>query len=88
MRNGFANAPLKPLGSSLSFTLAGIMIGLAFTYFTVYLGESAFPILFLTLGFAEGYLVAGGDRTLRMAVQGTQLAAAAHKRTRFAVVMA
>lgn len=88
LRNGFANAPLKPLGSSLSFTLAGIMIGLAFTYFTVYLGESAFPILFLTLGFAEGYLVAGGDRTLRLAEQGTQLAAAAHKKTRFAVVMA
>jgi len=86
LRNGFRHAPLKPLGSSLSFTLAGIMIGSLFTFLTVYLGENALPILFLTIGFAEGYLVAGGDATMK----AKQVVAAVHAKTkpRFAVVMA
>ncbi len=89
LRNGFAHAPLKPSGSSLSFTLAGIVIGSTFTYFTVYLGENALPILFLILGYAEGYLLAGGDATLKRKPQaGSQLAASAPAKPRFAVVMA
>jgi hypothetical protein len=61
LRNGFANAPCYPPGSSLSFTMAGIYLGLLFTFFTVFLGESVIAIFFLFTGFAEGYLLAGGD---------------------------
>jgi hypothetical protein len=89
LRNGFANSPQKPFGSSLSFTLAGIFLGLLFTFFTVYLGESALPILFLTVGFAEGYLVAGGDGAPRVSIDGEQIGLVhAPARRRFEVVMA
>lgn len=61
LKNGFANAPRSPLGSSLSFTLGGIYLGFIFTFFTVFLGENVLPIFFLITGFAEGYLLRGGD---------------------------
>ncbi len=90
LRNGFANAPKKPLGSSLSFTLGGIYLGMMFTFFTVFLGENVLPIFFLITGFAEGYLIAGGDSTSidpsKDGAQRDQLMVAPEPR--FAVVMA
>ena len=61
MRDGFAKARRVKPGMSLSFTLGGLYLGLLFTFFTVYLGENVLPIFFLFTGFAEGYLIAGGD---------------------------
>lgn len=63
-RNGVQYAPICPRGQSLSFTLMGIYSGLAFTIATVYLGDNLIPIFFMLTGFAEGYLLDGGDRTL------------------------
>ena len=54
-------AQIRP-GTSLSFALMGIYIGLTFSLATVFLGENLMPIVFLLTGFAEGYLLAGGDR--------------------------
>lgn len=62
LRNGFRYAPLKPKGSSLSFSLAGIFAGFAFSVLTVYMGDNVIPIFFTLVGYAEGYLQAGGDR--------------------------
>jgi hypothetical protein len=66
MRNGFANAPVSPPGSSLSFTLAGILAGFMFTILTVYMGDNAVPIFFSIAGFGEGYLKAGGDAAAKL----------------------
>ena len=89
LRNGFANAPMKPLGSSLSFTLAGIYVGLIFTFFTVYMGENVLPVFFLLTGFAEGYLLAGGDASVRAPnkVTSTSTEFSATAQQRFAVVL-
>jgi hypothetical protein len=64
LRNGMRAGQLKPVGSSLSFRLAGIYAGLAFAILTVYMGDSVIPIFFTLTGFAESYLQSGGDRTL------------------------
>jgi hypothetical protein len=61
-RNGMKNWSLLAPGNSLSFTLLGIFSGVAFSLATVYLGETLLPIFFMMAGFAEGHLVAGGDR--------------------------
>jgi len=89
LKNGFACAPMKPIGSSLSFTLGGVYLGLLFTFFTVYLGENVVPIFFLITGFAEGYLIVGGDRSVGHAAGDiTRLrAVSAPVAPRFAVVM-
>jgi hypothetical protein len=63
-RNGMKYAPLQPPGRSLSFTLLGIFAGIAFSIATVYIGGNVMPIFYLLTGFTEGYLLAGGDRTL------------------------
>ena len=73
-RNGMQSAPLEPPGSSLSFDLFGIYIGFAFSIATVYMGENVLPMFFIMLGFTEGYLLAGGDRSLSGATVATQLA--------------
>lgn len=65
MRNGFRSAPMKPSGSSLSFTLAGIFAGFIFSILTVYMGDNVIPIFFTIVGFSEGYLQAGGDASDR-----------------------
>ena len=64
LRNGFRSAPAKPQGSSLSFTLAGIYVGFAFSILTVYMGDNVIPIFFTVVGFSEGYLQAGGDASV------------------------
>ena len=63
-RNAMKYAPICPKGHSLSFTLLGIYIGFSFAIATVYLGDNLIPIFFMMCGFAEGYVVGGGDRTL------------------------
>lgn len=68
LRNGLLHAPLHPEGSSLSFCLAGILAGVMFSILTVYLGENVVPIFFVLIGFAEGYLQAGGDGAGRPAL--------------------
>jgi hypothetical protein len=65
LRNGLRYAPLRPLGSSLSFTLLGIYVGILFSLATVYIGGNVLPVFYLLVGFTEGYLRAGGDRTLQ-----------------------
>lgn len=65
LRNGLRAGSLKPKGSSLSFTLAGIYGGMMFAILTVYMGDNVIPIFFTLTGFAEGYLAAGGDLQAR-----------------------
>jgi hypothetical protein len=84
LRNGMRAGMLKPKGSSLSFRLAGIFAGFAFAILTVYMGDNVIPIFFTLTGFAEGYLVAGGDASLQ---QHAPVAPAVPK-PRFAVVLA
>jgi hypothetical protein len=62
--NGVRNAERRDNGSSLSFSLMGMFAGIAFSIATVYMGDSLIPVFFLMVGFAEGYLVAGGDSIL------------------------
>lgn len=71
---------------SMSFTLAGIFAGLLFAWFTVFMGETAMPIVFLLIGFAERYLNDGGDATLIPETTGQRMAEP--KGQRFAVVLA
>jgi hypothetical protein len=61
LRDGLQAGSRTPKGSSLSFCLAGIFAGIAFSIFTVYMGDNVIPIFFTLVGFAEGYLQAGGD---------------------------
>jgi hypothetical protein len=57
----FAHAMLQPvaqpLGSSLGFTLFSIYIVIAWSIATVWLGEQTIYLLFLMLGWSEGYLI-------------------------------
>ena len=59
--NGFRAASVIPRGSSLSFALAGIFAGFAFSILTVYMGENVVPIFFTLAGLSEAYLCGGGD---------------------------
>ena len=86
IRDGMRNQRARGAAPSLSFTLAGIFAGLLFTWFTVYLGESAMPIFFLLIGFTERYLNSGGDRQLAVATPADKITAA--PAPRFAVVLA
>jgi hypothetical protein len=52
-RRGMAEAAT---GNSLAFTFLGILVALAVSLVTVYLGEAVVPTFFLLLGWAEGYL--------------------------------
>jgi hypothetical protein len=76
LRNGLKWGPLQPRGSSLSFCLSGIFAGFTFSILTVYMGDNVIPIFFTLVGFAEGYLQAGGDQqATSAAVAGTPKAA-------------
>ncbi len=46
--------------NSLAFTFAGIVVAVAISLVTVYLGENAVPAVFLILGWAEGYIQGRG----------------------------
>lgn len=85
LRNGIRVGMLRPKGSSLSFRLAGIFAGFTFAILTVYIGDNVVPIFFTLIGFAEGYLLAGGDFTLR---RGAAEQAPVLRKPRFAVVLA
>lgn len=61
LRDGMRAGMLRPKGSSLSFRLAGIFSGIAFSILTVYMGDNVVPIFFTLIGFAENYVSAGGD---------------------------
>jgi hypothetical protein len=87
MQNGFRTASRSPVKNPLSFTLAGIYLGLLFTFFTVYFGETVIPIFFVLTGFAEGYLVAGGDRSAAAVGSPMQMQAVVPLQPRFAVVL-
>jgi len=78
--NGIRYAPIPKQGGSLSFTLFGMFAGIAFSIATVYLGDSLVPIFFTIVGFSEGYLQAGGDRTAR---EGAAVAPASTARFAF-----
>lgn len=86
LRNGFLAGQMKPIGSSLSFCLAGVFAGITFSVLTVYMGDNIIPIFFTMVGFADGYLQAGGD------LQKKTLAAAQgmveERQPRFATVLA
>lgn len=86
MRNGFRAAPSRPQGDSLSFTLAGVFAGVIFAILTVYMGDNVIPIFFTLVGFAEGYLQAGGDASTTRSGKATAVAAVV--RPRFAHVLA
>ncbi len=86
LRNGLRAGGLKPIGSSLSFRLAGIYAGFAFAVLTVYMGDNVIPIFFTLTGFADGYLMANGDFSLKQGITGP--AAEAPVEPRFRTVLA
>lgn len=86
LRNGMKAGMLKPKGSSLSFRLAGIYAGFAFSVLTVYMGDNVIPIFFTMLGFADNYLCSGGD--LALLKPQTCMLKATPKPSRFDVVLA
>ncbi len=86
VRDGIRRQRARGAMPSLSFTLAGVFAGLLFTWFTVYLGESAMPIFFLLVGVAERYLNDGGDGQLALAGDVIKIEAA--PAPRFPVVLA
>lgn len=53
-----------PEANSLAFTFAGIIVAIAVSLVTVYLGENVMPAFFLILGWAEGYIQGGGYRSV------------------------
>jgi hypothetical protein len=50
-----------PRGGSFAFTMLGIFGSIAVTIATVYMGTTLVPLFALLTGWAEGFLVAGGD---------------------------
>lgn len=53
----------EPEGAnSIAFTFAGIVVAIAISLVTVYLGENVMPAFFLILGWAEGYVLGEGYR--------------------------
>lgn len=87
LRNGMRSGMLRPKGSSLSFRLAGIFAGFSFAVLTVYMGDNVIPIFFTLVGFAEGFLVAGGDRSLSVPQTRQEVAAAPAPPRPFAVIL-
>ncbi len=51
-----------PPGSSFAITMAGILLAIYFAIATVFLGLNTQPMLFLLLGWSEGYLLFGTRR--------------------------
>ena len=86
LSNGMKAGMLKPKGSSLSFRLAGIYAGFAFSVLTVYMGDNVIPIFFTMLGFADNYLCSGGD--LALLAPQPQIANSSAKTKRFEIVLA
>ena len=56
LRRGLAEPIANPPGSSLSFTLASLLVVYIVSVATVYMGLQAVPMLFLIAGWAEGFL--------------------------------
>ncbi|MGY6586765.1 MAG: O-antigen ligase family protein [Wenzhouxiangella sp.] len=56
LRRGLAEPLANPPGSSLSFTLASLLVVYIVSVATVYMGLQAVPMLFLIAGWAEGFL--------------------------------
>ncbi|MGY6631123.1 MAG: O-antigen ligase family protein [Wenzhouxiangella sp.] len=61
-RRGLAEPLADPAGSSLSFTLASLLVVYIVSVATVYLGLQAVPMLFLIAGWAEGFLRQAPDQ--------------------------
>lgn len=61
-RQGMRGPP-QPEGTSLAFTLMGIYAAFGLTLATVYMGNQVIPLFFLLTGWAEGYLVQGGENS-------------------------
>ncbi len=61
--------------SSLGFTLAAAFIGIAITIGTVYMGLTVTPVVALMAGWADGYILAGGQTRARATTQVQQSAA-------------
>ncbi|HZT33966.1 MAG TPA: O-antigen ligase family protein [Bryobacteraceae bacterium] len=57
--DGMRRPPAVPRGAGLGFTLAGVMVSIAVTLATVYLGTTAVPVFALLVGWSEGYLIYG-----------------------------
>lgn len=58
--HGMAEPPPVLYGSSFTFAILGAIVSVYFSIATVFLGLSSRPLLLLLLGWAEGYLLAGG----------------------------
>lgn len=58
---GVNEPPGNRPGSSFSFTLIGIYVGIAMSIISVYMGEQIVPLFFFITGWAEGYLLYGAD---------------------------
>ena len=56
-RRGFREAELRLPQPSLSFTLAGILIGVMFTLGTVYMGTQVVPMVAMLIGWSDAYLL-------------------------------
>lgn len=54
---GLRDAPERPPGSSLAFTLASIYVVIAVSAATVYLANQVYAVLFLITGWSDAYLL-------------------------------
>ena len=88
LRNGFETAKKGKVHNPFSYTLAGIYLGLLFTFFTVFFGENTIPVFFVFTGFVEGYLIAGGDASSSTGLANERQLVQEPAPPRFAVVMA
>ena len=88
LRNGFETAKKGKVHNPFSYTLAGIYLGLLFTFVTVFFGENTIPVFFVFTGFVEGYLIAGGDASSSTGLANERQLVQEPAPPRFAVVMA
>lgn len=65
--HGLRERPSGPAGSSFAMTMAGILVAVYFAIATVFLGLNTQPLLFLLLGWGEGYLLFGRRRVVAQA---------------------
>ena len=62
--HGMREPPAQPPGSSFTFTLLGILCAIYLAIATVFMGLNTQPLLFVMLGWAEGYLLVGSGYQL------------------------
>ena len=65
--SGFVDESLAPQERSFHFTLIGVILAVAVTTTTVYLGSQLYPLLFLFLGWADGCVIQRSAQVSAMA---------------------